>query len=174
MNTCWLIGLGLVFLIVCGLWLIIPALHGVPWVPTQEKRIRRALDLVKIQQGEVLYDLGAGDGRVLILAAREFGACTVGIEIGPVQCALVALRAWFSGSRRNIKIRCGNMYRVNLGEADVVFMYLTSKHVSRLVDKLEKELRPGARVVSVAVEFPNWEPKEVDRENLLFIYEMPP
>ncbi|MBN1454167.1 MAG: class I SAM-dependent methyltransferase [Anaerolineales bacterium] len=77
-----------IFLMLNGLWLIVPALYGVPWVPTREKRIREALQLAKLQPGENLYDLGAGDGRVLLIAVREFGASAVGIEIGPVQCAL--------------------------------------------------------------------------------------
>ena len=100
-----LIGLGFLFLLISGLWLIVPALYGVPWIPTREKRIRKALQLAKLQPGETLYDLGAGDGRVLIMAAKEFGAQAVGIEIGPVQCALGWLRSWFSGGRQSIRIR---------------------------------------------------------------------
>jgi hypothetical protein len=103
-----LIGLGFVFLLISGLWLIVPALYGVPWVPAREKRIRKALHLAKLQPGETLYDLGADDGRVLLMAMREFGAQAVGIEIGPVQCALGWLRIWLSGSRHKVQVRCGN------------------------------------------------------------------
>jgi cyclopropane fatty-acyl-phospholipid synthase-like methyltransferase len=79
-------------LLVSALWLLVPALYGVPWVPTREARIRKALQLAKLQPGESLYDLGAGDGRVLLIAAKEFDAQAVGIEIGPVQCALGWMR----------------------------------------------------------------------------------
>ena len=58
----WLIGLGLLVLLISGLWLIFPALFGLPWIPTREVRIRRALELAKLQPDELLYDLGAGDG----------------------------------------------------------------------------------------------------------------
>ena len=58
--TFWLIGLGLLFLLISGLWLIVPALYRLPWIPTREKRIRRALELAKLQPDEMLYDLGAG------------------------------------------------------------------------------------------------------------------
>lgn len=169
-----LIGLGFLFLLISGLWLIVPALYGVPWIPTREKRIRKALQLAKLQPGETLYDLGAGDGRVLIMAAKEFGAQAVGIEIGPVQCALGWLRSWFSGGRQSIRIRCGNFYRVDVSEADVVFVYLTSSQTSRLQEKLAREMQPGARVISIAADFPNWQPAEIDREMLIFVYEMPP
>jgi len=173
-TSFWLIGLGLVFLLISGLWLIVPALYGVPWVPTREKRIRRALQLAKLQPGEILYDLGAGDGRVLVMAAKEFGAQGVGIEIGPVQCALGVLRSWFSGSRQRVQIRCGNFYKADIHDADVVFVYLTSSQMIRLSAKLARELRPGARVVSVAADFPDWQPSKVDQERLIFVYEMPP
>jgi len=167
-----MISLGLSFLLISGLWLLIPALYGVPWVPTREKRIRKALELVELQPGETLYDLGAGDGRVLILAAKEFGAQAIGVEIGPVQCALGWLRSWLSGSRQKVRIRCGNFYRTDVSEADVVFVYLTSTQTSRLQEKLVRELKPGARVVSIAADFSDWKPSIVDREMLIFVYEM--
>jgi SAM-dependent methyltransferase len=170
----WLIGLGLVFLLVSALWLVVPALYGVPWVPTREARIRRALQLAKLQPGEIFYDLGAGDGRVLLIAAKEFGAQAVGIEIGPVQWALGWMRILISGGRHRTRLRCGNFYRADLTEADVIFVYLTSSQTSRLAKKLEQELRPGARVVSIAADFPDWQAGLVDREMLIFVYQMPP
>jgi SAM-dependent methyltransferase len=167
----WLVGLGLAFLLVSALWLVVPALYGVPWVPTREARIRRALQLAKLQPGETLYDLGAGDGRVLLMAAKEFGARAVGIEIGPVQYALGWLRILFSGSRHKVRLRCGNFFRANVSQADVVFVYLTSSQTVRLQGKLERELQPGARVVSVAADFPGWQPEHTDREALIFLYQ---
>jgi SAM-dependent methyltransferase len=170
----WLIGLGLVFLLVSALWLVVPALYGVPWVPTREARIRRALQLAKLQPGEIFYDLGAGDGRVLLIAAKEFGAQAVGIEVGPVQWALGWMRILISGGRHRTRLRCGNFYRADLTEVDVIFVYLTSSQTSRLAKKLEQELRPGARVVSIAADFPDWQAGLVDREMLIFVYQMPP
>ena len=174
MNSYWLIAIGLVLLMIGALWLVVPALYGVPWVPTRAARIRKALELAKLQPGEILYDLGAGDGRVLLMAAVEFGAQAVGIEIGPVQWALGWLRILLSGSRPNARIRHENFYRADLAEAEVVFVYLTSSQTTRLAKKLAQELRPGARVVSVAADFPEWQPELVDREKLIFLYRMPP
>ena len=174
MITFWLIGLGLVFLLISGLWLLVPALYGLPWIPTREKRIRRALELAELQPDETFYDLGAGDGRVLVMAAKEFWANAIGIEIGPVQCLVGWLRIFFSGSRQKVRMRCGDFYKTDISSADVVFVYATSSQTSKLLPLLERKLRPGARVVSIAADFSGWIPKIVDRENLIFLYEMPP
>ncbi|MFZ5909238.1 MAG: SAM-dependent methyltransferase [Chloroflexota bacterium] len=161
------------FLLGSGLWLLVPAWHGVPWIPARRERIRKALELAKLQPGETLYDLGAGDGRVLMMAAEEFGAQAVGIEAGPAQCLWGRLKCLFSGSRRRVRIRCGDFYRADVSAAQVVFVYLTSTQTARLEEKLARELRPGARVVSLAADFPGWQPAAVDRESLIFLYEMP-
>jgi len=108
------------------------------------------------------------------MAAKEFSADAVGIEIGPVQCLVGWLRIWFSGSRTRARMRCGNFYRTDISSADVVFVYATSSQISSLLPLLERSLRPGARVVSIAADFSGWIPKVVDRKNLIFLYEMPP
>lgn len=169
----WLILAGL-FLLIGMLWLLVPAFHGLPWVPTREKRIRRALELAELRPEETLYDLGAGDARVLVMAALEFRARAVGIEVGPVQCALGWLRILLSRASGRARVRWGNFYKADLTAADVVFVYLTSSQTSRLQPLLERDLRPGARVVSVAADFPDWEPLRVDRQSLIFVYRMPP
>lgn len=161
-------------LLVCGaIWLLVPAIHGLPWVPTREARIRRALQMAGLQPGEVLYDLGSGDGRVLRLAASEFGARAVGIEVGPMQCLLSRLLTWLSRSGDRVQTRCGNFYKASFQDADVVFVYLTSGQTARLRPLLERQLRPGARVVSIAADFPGWRPTEVDRVMLVFAYILP-
>jgi SAM-dependent methyltransferase len=163
----------LLFLITL-LWILIPALYGLSPVPTKPERIRKALKLANLQPNETLYDLGAGDGRVLLIAARDFGAKAVGIEIGPIQCALIWLRAVASGVGSKIQIRWENFYKANLSDADVVFVYATSKEVVKLAPHLERQLKRGARVVSISADFPEWEPQEFDNQKLIFVYEMPP
>ncbi len=167
-----LLVLAALFLLGSGLWLLVPAWYGVPWVPARRERIRRALQLANLRPGETLYDLGAGDGRALLIAAEEFGAQAVGIEIGPMQCLWGRLKCLFSGSRHRVRLRCGNFYRADLSAADVVFVYLLSAQTARLAGKLKRELHPGARVVSLAADFPAWQPAAVDRENLIFLYVM--
>src|SRR5436190_24079161 len=128
----------LLFILVL-LWILVPALYCLPSVPTRQARIRKALKLANLQPHEILYDLGAGDGRVLLMAAHEFGAQAVGIEVGPIQCALIWLRAIASGFRNKIQIKWGNYLKTDLRQADVVFVYATSKEVARLTAYLEEQ-----------------------------------
>lgn len=156
------------------LWILVPAFYGLPPVPTKPKRIRKALKLANLQPNEILYDLGAGDGRVLLIAAREFEAKATGIEIGPIQCALIWLRAVASGFGNKIHVRWADFYKANLREADVVFVYATSKEVMKLASRLENQMKKGARVVSISADFSEWEPSAFDEHDLIFVYEMPP
>jgi hypothetical protein len=162
------------FFMIVLLWILVPALYGLPPVPTNKDRIRHALQLANLQPGEILYDLGAGDGRVLFIAARDFKAQAIGVEIGPVQCILIWLRIMTSGLGSQIRIRWGNFYQANLKDADVVFVYVTSKEVVNLASHLAAEMKQDARLVSISADFGDWEPALVDEHDLIFIYEMPP
>jgi hypothetical protein len=163
----------LLFLVIF-LWILVPALYGLPPVPTKPERIQKALRLANLQRDEMLYDLGAGDGRVLIIAVRDFGANAVGIEIGPIQCALIWLRAVAGGFGEKVQIRWGNFYKASLSDADVVFVYATSREIAKLSTHLEQEMKQGSRLVSISADFSEWEPTRMDDRNLIFVYEMPP
>lgn len=156
------------------LWILVPAFYGLPSIPTEPDRIRRALRLVNLGPDEILCDLGAGDGRVLLIAAKEFGAKAVGIEVGPVQCALIWLRVIAGGLGDRIKVRWGNYLKADLSEADVVFLYATSREVTELASHLEKQMKPGSRLVSISADFSEWEPSVFDERDLIFVYVMPP
>ena len=160
--------------LIYGLWAIVPFFYQLPWVPTNKDRARRALGMAGLKPGEVLYDLGAGDGRVLLLAAEEFGAKAIGVEASPLQYLFTAARCLFSGSRSNIRVRRENFYKADFSDADVLFAYMTPDHAIRFQDKFVQQLKPGARVVMIAFDFPHWMPSDVDRDNLIFMYEMPP
>ncbi len=170
----WFVVAGLVVLVPCLLWLLIPMITGTPWIPTRMGRIRRALQMADLKAGEVIYDLGSGDGRVLVMAAREFAAQAVGVEAGPIQCAAAGLRAALSGVKDRVRIHRGDFYRADLKEADVVFAYLTSKQSRRLEGLLGSQLKPGSRVVTISFDFPDWQPENYDAEELIFMYRMPP
>ena len=168
------LGLSILFFVIVLLWILIPTFYGLPPVPTKPERIQNALKLANLRPNETLYDLGAGDGRVLLIAARDFGAKAVGLEIGPVQCALIWLRTIASGFGNQIQVRWENFYKANLGDADVIFVYATSREVMKLAPHLETQMKKGARLVSISADFHEWEPSAMDQRELIFVYEMPP
>ncbi|HXQ32770.1 MAG TPA: hypothetical protein VN843_01990, partial [Anaerolineales bacterium] len=104
----------------------------------------------------------------------EFGSKSVGIEVGPVQCAVIRLRALASGLGEKIQIQWGNYLNADLRGADVVFIYATSREVLKLTPYVEKQLKQGTRVVSISADFHEWEPSDFDEHDLIFVYEMPP
>lgn len=167
-------GLSILLFLLILLWILIPALYGLPPVPTKLERIRKALKLAKLQPRETLFDLGAGDGRVLFIAAREFGAKAIGIEVGPIQCALSWLRIHANAMEDQIQIKWANFYKANLREADVVYIYATSTEITKLAPHLQNQMKPGARLVCISADFPEWEPSALDEHELIFVYMMPP
>ena len=124
--------LSVFFFAIILLWILIPALYGLPPVPTKPERIRKALEMARLQPHETLYDLGAGDGRVLFIAVRDFSAKAVGVEIGPIQCAWIWLRVVARGLGDRIQVKWENYYKADLSKADVVFVYATSRKSSNL------------------------------------------
>ena len=162
--------LALFIIVVALLWVLVPAFYGLPPVSSRRERIRRALELADPQAGETLYDLGSGHGRVLIMAAKEFGLNAVGIEVGPVQCIVSRVNAFRNGVNSKVRIEAGNFYKSNLKDADIVFAYLASDHGYHLQEKLNRELKPGARVVTISFELPGWNVDFFDREQLIYIY----
>jgi hypothetical protein len=164
----------ILFFVVALLWIFVPAFYGLPPVPTKPERIRKALQMANLQPGETLYDLGAGDGRVLFIAARDFGANAIGLEIGPIQCGMIWLRATASGFGERVQVRWENYYKANFQDGDVVFVYATSKEVMKLAPHLEQQMKKGSRLVAISADFSEWEPSIVDDHDLIFVYEMPP
>lgn len=169
-----LYGINILIFILALLWILVPAFYGLPSKPTKPDRIRTALKLVNLQPNEILYDLGAGDGRVLLIAAKEFDAKAIGLEIGPVQCLLIWLRIAMGGLQKRAQVELANFYKADLGKADVVFIYATSQEIMKIASHLEKQMKPGSRVVSISADFPEWEPSTFDDHELIFVYDMPP
>jgi SAM-dependent methyltransferase len=167
-----LIGLGAMTGV--ALWTLIPRKHGISPIPSRRRWIRQAFDLAHVQPGETVYDLGSGDGRALIIAAREFGAQAVGYEVEPLHCAAAWIGALFAGVLGQVSIHCRDLYRADLATADVVFLHLNPRFVTDLALPLQSQLRPGARVVSLDFPFDSWEPSELDIGYLIFVYHMPP
>ncbi len=162
--------IALFIIVVALLWILVPAFYGLPPISSRKERIRRALELTNPKAGETLYDLGSGHGHVLVIAVKEFGLNAVGIEAGPVQCVISKINALRNRVSSKVRIEAGNFYKSNLENADIVFAYLTSDYGNHLQKKLKKELKPGARVVTVSFNLPDWGVEIFDREHLLYVY----
>lgn len=136
--------------------------YDVPFVSTPEPVVRRMLKLADVKPGEVVYDLGAGDGRILIIAALEFGAKAVGVEIRPQLIYEIEKKIKMYNLEDRVKVIHGNFFDVDISEADIVTLYLLTSVNDKLKPKLKRELKPGARIVSHDFEIPGWKPLRVE------------
>lgn len=148
---------------------VIPSLRGAPWVPSPTETIRKMLVLAKLKPGERLYDLGSGDGRIVLISAREFGAISTGIEIDPFRASYSRLLIRLSRLGGRARVVRSSFYTVNLSDADVVTLYLLQETNDRLKPKLEKELKPTCRVVSRVFKF-DWDLIDADLESKIYVY----
>lgn len=123
-----------------------------PWWRTSDKAIRRAFKLAKLKSSDIVYDLGSGDGRVLIIAAKEFGAKGVGIEIDPLRFFISTIMIRINRVQDRVAVQRKDFFDVNISDATVVFLYLVPKALERLRSKLLKELKPGTKVISLKYE----------------------
>ncbi len=142
-------------------------LYGAPFVTSDRRAVDAALKLAKLKKDEWFYDLGSGDGRV-VLAASKLGAKAVGVEINPFLWLLGACRSVLSGRKANFLLQ--SFYDVDLRDADVVFVYTWQGTNEKLEGKLRRELKKGARVVSHRFTFPGWKPAAKDDERKLLLY----
>jgi cyclopropane fatty-acyl-phospholipid synthase-like methyltransferase len=129
-----------------------------PFVPIPEDMIPKMLTLARPKPRETLYDLGSGDGRIVIAAARDFHAKAVGIETRRLLVRKSRKRIKESGLNQKVKIVRRGFMAVSLRKADVLALYLSSYALSRLARKFKKELRPGARIVTFDFSIPDWTP----------------
>jgi predicted RNA methylase len=133
-----------------------------PFVATPTSVVRQMLVLADLKPGEVLYDLGSGDGRAVIMAAKDFGATSVGVELRDdlAKRALDSIQEIDLAEKTRIIQK--DIFTVNLSAANVVFLYLTTSANEKIKPKLEAELESGTRVVSHDYEILGWKPLKVD------------
>lgn len=115
------------------------------------------LELAEINEDDIVYDLGSGDGRILIAAARVYGAKAVGIEADPSRFIYSWLNILVSGQVKRARVRFGNLFKKNISDATIVTLFLFGPTNNRLKDKLLSELKPGTRIVSYIWTFEGWE-----------------
>lgn len=129
-----------------------------PFVTTPPDVVHAMLKLAAVNRNDVVFDLGCGDGRIVIAAARDFGARGVGVEISPVHIAAARASARHAGVSRRVEFREQDLFDADLRSATVVALYLLPELNLRLRPKLLRELKPGARVVSNSFHMGDWRP----------------
>jgi hypothetical protein len=151
-----------------------------PFVPTPQKVVEAMLRLASVDKYDRVYDLGSGDGRIVITAAQKFHAEAVGVELDDTLYKQSSTRIAELGLEKRAKILHANMYHVSLRMATVVTLYLLTSVNERLKPILEQELRPGARVVTHDFLIPGWTPEksemvfdDVGVSHMLYLYVRP-
>ena len=150
-----------------------------PFVPSPQPIVDMMLAAADLRSGETVYDLGCGDGRVLITAAQKFRAHAVGVELSADLAGRTAETVRRLNLQNQIKIIQGDLMDVDLSQADVVTIYLLTLSNDRLRPNLEKYLKRGARVVSHDFQVRGWKPTRVEkmevyhRTHSIYVYEMP-
>jgi SAM-dependent methyltransferase len=135
----------------------------VPYATTRPETIALMLDMGDVGPGDHVIDLGTGDGRILIAAARDRGARGVGVDIDPVRIRQAQANARRAGVADRVVFEVADLFETPLSEADVVTMYLLPEVNLQLRPRLLAQLRPGARIVSHAFDLGDWKPEETRR-----------
>lgn len=157
-----MIWLPLVFLI--GLGFLITSISGAPWVPARAKDLDALMRDCKLKSGSVFVELGCGDGRLVLAAARR-GSVATGYELNPVLWLIAYLRCL---GQKNAHARLRNFWSQDLSSADVVMAFLVPRTVGRLEKKLQEEMKPGSRAISYIFELPSKKPTR--KRHHWFIY----
>jgi SAM-dependent methyltransferase len=158
-----------IILVVFSISAIWTGFRGAPWVPTSMKTVHKMLTLAEVGPGDLVYDLGCGDGRTIITAARRYGARAVGVEIDPLRYLWCQALISVMGLRDRVQVVYGDFFKRDLSDADVVTCYLLQDTNNRLEGKLRQELRSGARVVSNTFTFPGLQKVREDGDARLYL-----
>lgn len=156
----------IIFLVLIYL-LIIPFIKGAPFFPTEKDVIKRMIQISDVKVGEKIVDLGSGDGRILIEFAKK-GAVAYGYEISPVLVLLSKLRIRKNKLNEKIFVFWKDFWSVDFSQFDIIVVFGRQAIMSSLSKKLKSELKSGARVISYAFPFPQWEYVKEDKGVYLY------
>lgn len=134
----------------------------VPYVPTPQEVVERMLDLAQVQKGDVVYDLGSGDGRIVVTAAKKYGVRAVGFEIDPERIKESHENIKKAGVGHLVEIRQQDIRTVDLSSASVLTMYLLPEVNLLIRPNIWKQMKPGSRVVSHDFDMGDWKPLKTE------------
>ncbi len=146
------------------------------FVPTEFQVVTQMLKLAEVTRNDIVYDLGCGDGRFVVTAARQFGARGVGIDIDPDRISEARELAQRTGADDRVRFVEGDLFEADISEATVVTLYLLTRLNLKLRPKLQKELRPGTRIVSHAFDMGDWKPEKTESvvSSVIHLWRVPP
>ena len=155
-----------------AIWILWPIMIGAQWIPTPKNIVKKMLLFAGVGPGDTLIDLGSGDGRIIISAALEFEANSVGIEADPLRVLITKIRIILKGLEDQVDVIWGNFFKNDLSAASVVTIYQSTEINNKLKEKLQKQLHPGTRVITYSFIFDGWEPVKVDESTKLYLYKI--
>ena len=143
---------------------------GAGYEPTPRRAVEAMLRLAEVGPADLLFDLGAGTGAIVFRAARGRGARVVAVEVEPIRYLVLWMRRRFGSGGERVALRWGNLFSLDYREATVVTAFLWPGAMARLRPKFERELPPGARVVSHCHPVPGWTPQTHDPATDVYLY----
>jgi len=148
----------------------------VPYVPTPEPVVNAMLKLAQVKRGDVLYDLGSGDGRIVIAAAKRYGVRGTGVDIDPERIREANANARKAGVSARVRFLNEDLFDIDFRDATVVTLYLLPRINLKLRPKLLAELRPGTRIVSHGFDMGDWKPERVAEvgNSTIYLWTIPP
>lgn len=146
------------------------------YVPTPQPVVDAMLKMAKVRKGDVLYDLGSGDGRIPVTAAREYGIRAVGIDIDPQRIAEAKANVAANNVGNLVTIKQGDLFEADISDASVVTLYLLDSLNEKLRPKLLRELKPGTRIVSHVFRMGDWQPEASQNidGSMIYMWTVPP
>lgn len=164
------------FLLYCVVFILVafvfsPLFLGVPFLPTHRKQARKMMELAQIKPGMKVIDLGSGAGRLLFLAAKS-GAQATGYELNPFLVIWTKLLIFLKGKRGQIKVFYKSIYDADVGDADVIMMFLYPPHMKKLETKIFNEAKTEVKILSYVFQFHNYKP--IANEQGIFMYKKMP
>jgi cyclopropane fatty-acyl-phospholipid synthase-like methyltransferase len=156
-----LIFLGLIIIIISFCTTLYAAIFYAPFAATPKNTIREALRITELKKGEIFYDLGSGNGQSLIIASKEFGAKAFGFELSFQHYLISNINIIIHRCSKMVSIFWKDFQKVNISDANVIFVWLTPKAFPKLQEKMKRELRKGTRVIAYSSPIKFWNPDKV-------------
>jgi len=163
----------IILLLVFALWIVWKywtLLFGAGYDPTPMDKVYKMLNLAHVDKNDIVYDLGSGDGRIVLATARRFGANAVGIEVDPFRFVFSWFAVLLSGEFKRITLKFGNFFKKRIDDASVVTLFLFGPTNNKLKEKFMRELKSGTRIVSYVWPLDGWEVQDCLQEDRIYLY----